>query len=119
MITLLGKYHAYAPPFKYEGPSGTYVGGIEGRVEWTEDLQNQLRVAWDDAIHMGVKVYEIPSAHRKGVMYLVTKMLNGWTCTCPARGNCWHIKYAKQIDFVSGEDTLEYDRRSNDYRDPI
>jgi len=120
MIKLLGKYSAYAPPFKYEPVAGeAYIGGIDGRIPWTDDLGNQLREAWEQELHTENKVFEIPSHSSPGVVRRVTKSMHGWTCTCPARGNCWHIKYAKQIDFINGEDTLEYDRRENDYRDPL
>lgn len=122
MITLLGKYHAYAPPFKYVPALGgdAYVGGVEGRVPWTEEIQKSLREAWDEEHEkMVTKEFKIPSAHRLGVIYTVRKMIHGWTCTCPARGSCWHIKTAKQLDFDDNCDVLDGVQRSNDYDNPL
>jgi hypothetical protein len=120
MITLLEKYHAYAPPFKYEPPLGgqAYIGGIDGRIEWDTDLANRLKKAWEEAhTKLVTKEYKIKSAHKVGVVYTVRRMLTGWVCTCPARVECWHIKYARTIDAV--QDETDAPQRCNDYSGDI
>lgn len=122
MIKLLGKFFAYAPPFRYEPPLGgeAYIGGVEGRVPWTADLENQLRKAWDEAnAALVTKRFRIRSKKRLDVYYEVKKMLGGWVCTCPARGNCWHIKYAKVMDEVQSQDELDFVMRENDFQGEI
>jgi hypothetical protein len=121
MIKLLGKYHAYAPPFRYDpaGGGAPYIGGIDGRVEWNADLANQLRQAWDQAhTRLVTREFKFNSASQPGVVRTVKKLLTGWVCDCPARGNCWHIKYAKTID-VATTDDLEFSRRENDYKSGV
>jgi hypothetical protein len=118
MIKLLEKYHAYAPPFRWEPPTGgpAYIGGVDGRVPYDEDLCNQLKEAWRKAhAELVTKSWPIPSKTRVGVMYTVRKILDGYTCTCPARGECWHIKVARHMDMEEDCDKLDFIKRTNDY----
>jgi hypothetical protein len=108
-IILLEKYHAYAPPFKYIPHNGTAIdariGGIEERITWDDDLGQKLLDDWDNHQRGCLKQWKIPSAHTVGTFYTVRQYPDGFVCTCPARGNCWHIKVCKKE--VEDADTVE------------
>jgi hypothetical protein len=101
-IMLIGKYHAYAPPFKYismKDPTDIRIGGIEEHTPWTDELGGELLRAWNDRQAGVIKTIQLPSAHTPGLFYTVRHYHDGWVCSCPARGNCWHIKVAKELEF--------------------
>ena len=77
--------------------------------EFVADLCRENGINYDSK----TKVYSVPSSSQPNIIYTVryegapefmNPAVNTWTCTCPSRQTCKHIKLVSEIVDYAGDE---------------
>jgi len=84
-----------AEPFHREG---NYISGTTPPIPYDRDTLQLLQDSWSAEITgSDIRTMFVNSRTWKGIVYKVRRVDDDYFCECPARVECWHIRWTKYI----------------------